>query len=137
MDKKLKTVYVDKIPSVVSKYFASVGVTEENTLLAMRSDLRADGSRGDCFIMLTESEAVIAEGIIEFTSAGRSANGGRIRSEEFKISRYERFAVKDIGEPRAEQLISTGRVVAEAEGGDRLIFNFSSASTVPRCSAAR
>ena len=127
MGKILKTVYVDKIPSVVSDYFASVEITEENTLIALRSDLRVDGSRGDCFIMLTKTEAVIAEGIIEFTSAGRAANGDKIRSEEFRISRFERLDIKNIGEPKAEQLISTGRVVAECDGTDKLLFNFSSA----------
>lgn len=123
----MKTVYVDKIPSVVSKYFASESVAPEEVLLALRSDLRADGSRGDCFILLTEKEALVAEGIIEFTSAGRAANGNSIRSEEFKISRFERFALEALGEPKAEQLISTGRVVAEINGSDKLVFNFSSA----------
>lgn len=123
----MKTVFVDKIPSTVSQYFASEGINGENTLLALRSDLRADGSRGDCFVMLTEGEALIAEGIIEFSSAGYAANGNKVRSEEFKISRFERFALAELGEPKAEQLISTGRVVAEINGCDKLIFNFSSA----------
>ncbi len=123
----MKTVYVDKIPSVVSQYFASENVAPEEALLALRSDLRADGSRGDCFIFLTEKEALVAEGIIEFSSAGRAANGNRIRREEFVISRFERFELSKLGEPKAEQLISTGRVVAEINGSDKLVFNFSSA----------
>lgn len=123
----MKTVYVDKIPAVVSQYFAYESVDWDEILIALRSDLRADGSRGDCFVLLSAEAAFVAEGIIEFSSAGRNAIGESVRSEEFKVSRFERFALSSLGEPKAEQLISTGRVVAEFEGEDKLLFNFSSA----------
>jgi len=123
----LKKISVDKIPGSVSQYFAYEGVSADDVLVALRSDLREDGSRGDCFVMLMQDSFAVAEGIIEFTSAGRTALGDTTRSEEFKVSRFEKFALSDIGEPQAEQLISTGRVVAEINNESKLLFNFSSA----------
>lgn len=123
----MKTVFVDKIPSAVSQYFAYEGISESDVLVALRSDLRADGSRGDCFIMLLKDRFAVAEGIIVFSSAGRTALGDAVRSEEFKVSRFEVFDLSDVDEPKAEQLISTGRVVSDISGEAKLLFNFSSA----------
>lgn len=123
----MKTVFVDKIPGSVSQYFAYEGISPDDVLIALRSDLRADGSNGDCFVMLTENAVAVAEGIIEFGSAGRTVTGDPVRSEEFKVSRFERFELCGIEEPKAEQLISTGRVVANVGNEDKLLFNFSSA----------
>ena len=123
----MEKILIDKIPGSVNSFFASEGVAESDVLLALRSDLRVDGSRGDCFVMLGSNSFFIAEGIIEFTSAGRTALGDTQRSERFVVSRFEKFDLADIGEPKAEQLISTGRVVVEVSGEDKLVFNFSSA----------
>lgn len=43
----MKTIYTDRIPGSVSEYFASEGFAPAGALLALRSDLRIDGSRGD------------------------------------------------------------------------------------------
>ncbi len=123
----MKKILIDKIPGSVNNFFASEGVAESDVLLALRSDLRIDSSRGDCFVMLTEKSFFIAEGIIEFTSASRTALGDTQRSEKFVVSRFEKFDLADINEPKAEQLISTGRVVCEIENESKLLFNFSSA----------
>lgn len=123
----MKTIFVDKIPGSVSQYFAYEGISPKDVLIALRSDLRADGSDGDCFVMLTENSIAVAEGIIVFSSAGRTVMGDATRSEEFKVSRFERFELSEIDEPKAEQLISTGRVVAAIDNEDKLLFNFSSA----------
>ena len=123
----MKKILIDKIPGSVNSFFVSEGVAEGDVLLALRSDLRIDGSRGDCFVMLTSESFFIAEGIIEFTAARRTARGDTQRNEKFVVSRFEKFVLADIGEPKAEQLISTGRVVAESEGEELLLFNFSSA----------
>ena len=125
--KKLKTIFVDRIPASVSKYFAYEGIEPDNCVMLLRSDLREDGSRGDCFVALTYECFAVAEGIIEFTSDGKTALGDPLRREEFKVSRFEKFSLAEISEPKAEQLISTGRVVASVDGEDRLLFNFSSA----------
>ncbi len=122
----MKTISVEKIPGSVSQYFASEGISADAVLVALRSDLREDGSRGDCFVMLMSDSFAVAEGIIVFTSAGRNAAGDTVRSEEFKVSRFERFELSEISEPIAEQLISTGRVVSEINGEPKLLFNFSS-----------
>lgn len=123
----MKKILIDKIPASVNSFFASEGVAEGDVLLALRSDLRIDASRGDCFVMLTEKSFFIAEGIIEFTALNRTALGDTQRSEKFVVSRFEKIDLADIGEPKAEQLISTGRVVCEAENESKLLFNFSSA----------
>ena len=123
----MKTVFVDKIPGSVSQYFAFEGISPDDVLIALRSDLREDGSKGDCFVMLTNKKLAIAEGIIEFTSGGRTPAGDTTRREEFKVSRFESIPVSEISEANAEQLISTGRVVCERDGKPYLLYNFSSA----------
>ncbi len=123
----MKKISVDKIPGSVSQYFAYEGIDPDSVLLSLRSDLREDGSRGDCFVMVTQDNIAVAEGIIEFTSAGRTALGDATRSEEFKVSRFEIIALDTLEKPTAEQLISTGRVVATINGNEKLVFNFSSA----------
>ena len=123
----MKTVFVDRIPSTVSQYFAYEGIAPEQVLIALRSDLRQDGGRGDCFVMLTKEKIAIAEGIIEFTSGGRTPTGDTTRCEEFKVSRFEEISLDTLSEPTAEQLISTGRVVCERDGQPYLLYNFSSA----------
>ena len=123
----MKKILIDKIPGSVNSFFASEGVAEGDVLLALRSDLRIDASRGDCFVMLTEKSFYIAEGIIEFTALNRTALGDTQRSEKFVVSRFEKYDLADISEPKAEQLISTGRVVCDIENESTLLFNFSSA----------
>lgn len=123
----MKTIYVDRIPGSVSQYFAYEGIDADDVLIALRSDLREDGSRGDCFVMLTSDCLAVAEGIIEFTSGGRTPLGDTTRREEFKVSRFERLDIESLSDPVAEQLISTGRVVSEINGEPKLIYNFSSA----------
>ncbi len=107
-------------------YFAEEGYALSDIRLTFRSDLLTDGGRGDVFAVLTDSELAIAEGFIEFTSAGRGADGSGVRNENFRVTRFEVFSVSEMGEPKAEQLISTGRVTAEIDGEEKLIYNFSS-----------
>lgn len=97
----------------------------DDALVASRIDLRADGSRGDGYVVLLKDKLAVAEGITVFSS-GKKVFGESVRSEEFKCSRFETFLLEDINEPIAEQLISTGRVVAEYKGEAKLIFNFTS-----------
>ena len=123
----MKTVFVDKIPDSVLKYFAHEGVNSDDVLVALRSDLRSDGSRGDCFVLLCTEGFVVAEGLMIFTSGGKTPTGEPVRNEEFRVSRFERFDLKEMSEPKAEQLISTGRVVAQEKGEWKLLFNFTSA----------
>ncbi len=123
----MKTIHIDKIPSTVLQYFAHEGIPMDEVLISLRSDLRIDGSFGDCYILLLKDKFAIAEGIIEITSGGKSLGGSAKRIENFKVSRFELYSLNDIGEPKAEQLISTGRVVAEIEQETALIYNFTSA----------
>lgn len=123
----MKKILVDKIPASVIQFFASEGIDHDEVLIALRSDLREDASRGDCFVMLLADRFAVAEGIICFTRANRTVTGETARSEEFKVSRFAVYEIASIGEPKAEQLISTGRVVAEKDGEATLLFNFSSA----------
>ena len=123
----MKNVLIDKIPSVVTQYFSSVGADSSEALLSLRSDMGADGNPRDCFVLLFPDRFVIAEGVITFTHAGRMPDGSPRRSEDFRVIRSDEYRLSEIGEPRAEQLISTGRVVAEKDGSDLLLFNFSSA----------
>lgn len=123
----MKNISVDRIPNTVSLYFASEGVDTSEALVSIRSDLRADGSRGDAFVLLFKEYFVVAEGILRFTSAGKNGDGKPIRNEEFVVSRFEKIKLSDIEIPQAEQLISTGRVVALEDGKDKFLFNFSSA----------
>ena len=123
----MKNIFVDKIPSAVSQFIASEGISPDDALVSLRSDLRVDGSLGDCYVFLCNESFAVAEGILVFSSGGKRADGTNVRSEEFKVSRFERFSLSDVEEPKAEQLISTGRVVARVNGEDKLLFNFSSA----------
>lgn len=123
----MKTIYTDRIPGSVSEYFASEGFAPAGALLALRSDLRIDGSRGDCFVMLFPETVAIAEGLIGFSAGARNADGARGRVENFSVSRFVTYPVSALEEPTAEQLISTGRVVAVINGEPTLLFNFSSA----------
>lgn len=123
----MKNVLIDKIPSTVISFFASERVEFGDALVSLRSDLGADGSLRDCYILLFKDKFVIAEGLLVFSSAGKRPDGLPIRGEEFKVSRFESLEIEKIGEPKAEQLISTGRVVCEVGGEERLLFNFTSA----------
>ncbi len=124
---KVKNILVDRIPSAVSQYFASEGIDSRDVLVSLRSDLRLDGSLGDCYVFLSKESFAVAEGILVFSSVGKRPDGRNIRQEEFRVSRFEIFKLADIGDPIAEQLISTGRVVAPVNGEEKLLFNFSSA----------
>lgn len=123
----MKNILIDRIPSAVSSFFASEGFSPDEALVSLRSDLRADGSFGDCYIFLCRERFAVAEGLLVFSSGGKRPDGQSIRSEEFRVSRFEVYSLSDIEEPKAEQLISTGRVVAEVNGEPELLFNFSSA----------
>ncbi len=123
----LKNIFIDKIPDVVLQYFVQEGIPMDEVLISLRSDLRADGNFGDCFVLLLKDRFAIAEGVIEFSSAGRTPTGEARRNESFKVSRFEVYSINDIGEPKAEQLISTGRVVTDIENESTLLYNFSSA----------
>ena len=123
----LKRIFTDKIPDSVFKYLKSEGIAEEDVLAAMRTDLRSDGSMGDGFIFLTKEKVFVAEGLISITQAGKTPGGSGIRRENFSVSGFDIYNIAELGEPKAEQLISTGRVISEHQGAEKLIFNFSSA----------
>lgn len=123
----MKSIFVDKIPGSVSLYFAHEGIPQDEVLVSLRSDLRIDGSNGDCYVMICRDRFAVAEGLLVFSSAGRNASGDPIRNEDFRVSRFETFSLDEIEEPKAEQLISTGRVVAKVENEEKLLYNFSSA----------
>ncbi len=123
-----KTLFLDKIPSVVSSYFASVDAPLDDALLVMRSDLGSDGNFCDCFAALFGSRICVAEGIISFSAREeRKSDGSRVRQEHFLVRRFDTFEVKDLSDPKAEQLISTGRMVASCSGEPLELFRFSSA----------
>ena len=123
----MNTIIIDKIPSAAELYFASLGLDVSKALLSLRSDLGEDGSPRDCFVLLFEDKFYVAEGTVVFSSAGRRPDGKPVRKEEFRVSRSESYSVAGIGEPKAEQLISTGRVTADCDGVEKVIYNFSSA----------
>ncbi len=123
----MKTVFVDKIPASVLNFFANEGIDTKKILLALRTDMLISGTLGDCFVAVCENEFAVAEGVIEFTSGGRTAVGDSVRCEEFKVTRFEKYPIGSVEEVTAEQLISTGRVVAKRENEDILLFNFTSA----------
>lgn len=123
----MKTIFADKIPSAVSLYFAHEGIPQDEVLVSLRFDLRLDGSNGDCYVMVCKDRFAIAEGLLVFSSAGRNAQGETVRREDFKVSRFEIFPLDRVQDPKAEQLISTGRVVARVDGEESLVYNFSSA----------
>ncbi len=123
----MKRIFVDKIPDSVSLYFEHEGIVKDDVLISLRSDLRTDGSNGDCYVMILKDRFAIAEGILVFSSAGRNFEGESVRKEDFRVSRFEVFPFSEIESPKAEQLISTGRVVAKVNGEDKLLYNFSSA----------
>ncbi len=113
----MKTVFIDKIPTVVSEYFKEKGIKTEEAYLALRSDMLKDGSFGDCFVYLLPEIVAVAEGFL-----GGSENS----KEEFKVSRFETFNLSEMGKTKAEQLISTGRVVSVINNEPTLLFNFTS-----------
>ncbi len=121
-----KTIAVDKFPDSVSLYFASEGIEMKDVLLSLRTDMRADGSLGDGFIMVLKDKIAVAEGIISIESKKESLFSEPKRVENFCVSSFEIFEIDLLGEPKAEQLISTGRVVASYDGDATLIFNFTS-----------
>lgn len=123
----MKTVFVDKIPSGAEAFFASEGLEISQALVALRSDMHIDGNPGDCFILLFADRFAVAESITVFSSAGRRPDGVPVRREDLRVSRFEVFELADLGEPKAEQLISTGRVTAESGGAEKTLFNFTSA----------
>ncbi len=122
----MKNICVDKIPDTVFRYFEHEGIVLSDVLLSLRSDILLDGTRGDCFILVMKDRFAVAEGFLVFSSDGRNADGGSIRNESFSVTRFEVIPISEIGDPTAEQLISTGRVTAEFGGESRLIYNFSS-----------
>ena len=123
----MKTVFVDKIPSTVIGYFASEGLEPDKALVSLRFDMCLSGAFGDCFVMLFPDGFAVAEGYLTFSSAGKRPDGLPRRAEDFHVTGFEKFRLADVGEPKAEQLISTGRVSAEIGGADRVLFNYSSA----------
>ena len=124
--RELKHISVDKIPDTVYRFFEHEGIAMNEVLLSLRSDIRIDGSRGDCFVLVLKDRFAVAEGSLVFSSEGRNTDGRAIRNENFSVTRFETILLSDIGEPKAEQLISTGRITAESNGEERLIYNFSS-----------
>lgn len=122
----MKTVFVDKFPNIVLDYFAQEGVSAENALVAMRFDLCIDGTRGDGFVIIEKDKISIAEGFLVFKSGGRAFTGESVRHENFKILRFESFSISDLENVKNEQLISTGRVVANINNEDVLLFNHTS-----------
>ncbi len=123
----MKHISVDKIPDSVSLYFANEGITQDEVLVSLRTDMLSDGNLGDGFVFVCADKVAVAEGVMVFTSVPGGAFGEKRRLEEFRVSRFETFDIGKLDEPKAEQLISTGRVVASYDGEQTLIFNFTSA----------
>ena len=111
----------------MTAFFASEGFGGDDVVLSLRSDFAIDGSRADTYVFLTDKKFAVAEGILLIKRKGRRIDGAPVRNEEYRVNRFEVFDLTDCGEPRAEQLISTGRVVCEVGGNEKTIYNFSSA----------
>ncbi len=123
----MKTLFADKIPSQVLSFFESENVTGSSALIFTRSDLSSDGVFCDCFVALYSDRLAVAEGTISITSSGKKTTDGKnAREEKYTVYRYEEFMLDDFDEPKAEQLISTGRFVVNAGGESKELFRFSS-----------
>ena len=120
----MKTVFTDLIPDNVKAFFASEGTPLGDALLVLRTDMHKSGSLGDGFIALYKDRFSVVEGITVFSSEATPA--GKSRIEDFRVSSFETFTLDQIDDPIAEQLVSTGRVVAKIHGEEKLIFNFTS-----------
>ncbi len=114
-----------KVPAAVWAYFALQGVRKEDVLLALTSDLSADGQFCDCYVLLTETEVLRAEGFLEFTR-DTGAPLRRRRAEQYRADAPVRIPLKTIREPKVELLVSTGRAVCETDDGPLQLFGFSS-----------
>ncbi|MBE6692381.1 MAG: ABC transporter ATP-binding protein [Ruminococcaceae bacterium] len=123
----MKTVFTDLIPDNIKAYFANRGTPLTDALLVLRLDMHKDGNLGDGVIALFKDRFIILESLTVFTSAGKDLSGRSVRNEDLRISRFETISLEEIENPIVEQLISTGRVVAQAEGESLLLFNFTSA----------
>lgn len=115
-----------RIPACVWAWFAVHGVQKEDVLLALNSDLSADGQFCDCYVLLTEREVIRAEGTVTITAERTGLSHRRRRAEVYHAPDPVRFAVPDICGPKVELLVSTGRAVCTLRGDTAQLFGFSS-----------
>lgn len=121
-ESRAKQTVMGRIPACVWAYFALHGVDRKDVLLALTSDLSTDGTFCDGFVLLTEKEVLRSEGYVTFS---RGETNKKHRIEYYDAPAPVRFAVKGIKDPKVELLISTGRAVAQTDGGETELFAFS------------
>lgn len=94
------------LPKAAEAFFTEKGIDINSVCVTMRSDMAFPGRRADTFILLTDKELLVAEGIIIHTKKG----GKRVSF--FDCFDYRSYLIADMEEPKTEMLISTARVTA-------------------------
>ena len=120
-----KPVFLGKFPEPVKAFFALQGVDVDASLLALSTDLSADGVYKDCYAVLTKDGVYCAEGSLELQTE-RSFFGKKQHSIRFVPALFSGYPLSTLEDPAPEQLISTGRAVAVSEGESVTLFGFSS-----------
>ncbi len=121
-EERAKPTLMGRIPQAVWAYFALHGVEQKDVLLAMNSDLSAEGGYLDAYILLTKDTLFVAEGGLTFTREEHS----RRRVEFYDAPAPRQYSLSRLEDPKAELMLSTGRGVCKLEGEDYPLFGFSS-----------
>ncbi|NLN55578.1 MAG: ABC transporter ATP-binding protein [Clostridiales bacterium] len=108
-------------PAVVA-FFGEKGISLDECLITMESDMGKDGVYKNVYALLTKDKIAVAEGFISYEGKPKSHN----RIEYFNCTDYAEFNISEFEKFEVELFISGGRAVCHKEGKTAEIMRFSS-----------
>ncbi len=108
---------VEPVPETVLQSLAENGFALQGVLAAVCSDLSKDGQFADCWLLLTQDQFLVAEGVTTWERAGEEAS--------WKLCSCECYNRNDWKEFHLEMLPTTGLLTGEGESGSQLLSRFS------------
>jgi len=109
------------IPSYMLPTFAAQGIRTDDLIYAIHTDMLPDGNDADVYAAVDAKTLYILYGEEKIV---KTAGARRIVSV-FDVERLETYPLSSLGELRTEKLLSTGRLIDDFDGSEKLLLLFS------------
>ena len=109
------------IPEYMRPAFEAQGINIDRLIYAIHTDMTPEGAYADCYAAIDREKLYVIYGeekVVKVTGARRIV-------AVYDPASFETFTLSGLGEIRLEKLLSTGRLIADSDGKEKLLLLFS------------
>lgn len=121
--------HIDKLPQSIAEVFQSKGVAIVTPYLCIRADIDDNNDFSDTFVVMTESSLYVLHGMFVAQNTkqktGKHHKGMMVGYSplnlKYEPSDFKEYKLSSISKLSCDQLISTGRLIAEIDGDAEVV----------------